>query len=157
MKVSNICGSSVKETTNKSYLVAALYQPSSNEKEKLIWIEKRETLLSIVNSTWNKTIKITGDTNIDYLKPSVAVKGYKEFMETYNLKQHITIPTCKGTKIIDHIITTNVFPCPPVSDHDAPYIITNTPGIKFQTRTKCIQNMKHFKINITWMILKHYS
>ena len=36
---------------NKSYLVAALYQPSSDEKEKLISIEKLDTLLSVVNST----------------------------------------------------------------------------------------------------------
>ena len=138
---------------NKSYLVAALYQPSSDEKEKLIWIEKIDMLLSVVNSTWNKTI--TGDRNIDYLKPSVALKRYKEVIETYKFKQHITIPTCKGTKIIDHIITnlqenklitTNVLPCPTVSDHDAPYIKTNIPGIKFQTRTKYIRNMKHFNI-----------
>ena len=140
---------------NKSYLVAAFYQPSSDEKEKLIWIEKLDTLLSIVNSTWNKTIIITGDTNIDYLKPSVALKRYKEVNETCNLKEHITIPTRKGTKIIDHIITnlqenklitTNVLPCPTISDHDAPYIITNIPGIKFQTRTKYVRNMKHFNI-----------
>ena len=140
---------------NKSYLVAALYQPSSSEKEKLIWIEKLDTLLSIVNSTWNKTITITGDTNIDYLKPSAALKRYEEVIETYNLKQHIDITTRKGAKIIDDIITnlkenklitTNVLPCPTVSDHDAPYIITNIPGIKFQTRTKYIRNMKHFNI-----------
>ena len=140
---------------NKSYLVAALYQPSSDEKQKFIWIEKLDMLLSIINSTWNKTIIMTGDTNIDYLKPSVALKRYKEVIETYNLKQHITIPTRKGTKIIDHIITnlqenklitTNVLPCPTVSDHDATYIKTNIPGIKFQTRTKYIRNMKHFNI-----------
>ena len=128
---------------NKSYLVAPLYQPSSDEKGKLTWIEKIGTLLSVVNSTWNKTIIITGDTNINYLKPSVALKRYKEAIKTYNLKQHITIPTRKETKIIDHIITnlqenklitTNVLPCPTVSDHDVPYIITNIPGIKFQTR-----------------------
>ena len=139
---------------NKSYLVAALYQPSSDEKEKLIWREKLDTLFSIVKS-WNKTIIITGHTNIDYLKPSVALKRYKEVIETYNLKQHITIPTRKGTKIIDHIITnlqenklitTNVLPCPTVSDHDATYIKTNIPGIKFQTRRKYIRNMKHFYI-----------
>ena len=140
---------------NKSYLVAALYQPSSDENGKLIWIEKLNTLLSIVNSTWNKTIIITGDTNIDYLKPSVALKRYKEIIEIHNLNQHITIPTRKGTKIIDHIITnlqenklitTNILPYPTVSDHDAPYIITNIPGIKFQTRTKYTRNMKHFNI-----------
>ena len=89
------------------------------------------------------------------MKPSVAIKRYKEVIETYNVKQHITITTRKGTKIIDHIITnlqknklitTNVLPCPSISDHDALYIITNIPGIKFQTRTKCIRNMKHFNI-----------
>ena len=93
--------------------------------------------------------------NIDYLKPSVALKRYNEVIETYNLKQQITIPTRKGTKIVDHIITnlqenklitTIVLPCPTVSEHDAPYIITNIPGIKFETRTKYIRNMKHFNI-----------
>ena len=89
------------------------------------------------------------------MKPSVALKRYKEAIETYNLNQHITIPTRKGTKIIDHIITnlqenklinTNVLPCPTVNDHDAPYIITNIPGIKFRTRVKYIGNMKHSNI-----------
>ena len=89
------------------------------------------------------------------MKPSVALKRYKEVIETYNLKQYITIPRHRVAKIIDHVITnlqenkfipTNVLPCPTVSDHDAPYIITNIPEIKFQTRTKYIQNMKDFSI-----------
>ena len=89
------------------------------------------------------------------MKPSVALKQYKEVIETYNLKQLITIPTRKGTEIIDHIITnlqenkfitTNVLPCPTASDHHAPYIITNVPGIKFQARTKFIRTMKQFNI-----------
>ena len=139
----------------KSYLVAASYQPSSGEKEKFVWIEKLDMLLSVVNSTWNKTIIITGDANIHYFKPSVAFKRYKEVIETYNLEQHITIPTRKGAKITNHIITNlqenkliiaNVLPFPIVSDHDALYIITTIPGIKFQTRTKYIRNMKHFNI-----------
>ena len=45
-----------------------------------------------VNSTWNKTIIITGDTNTYYLKRSVALTRYKEVIETCNLKLHITIP-----------------------------------------------------------------
>ena len=139
---------------NKSYLVEALCQLSSDEKEKFIWIKKLDAILSIVNRTWNKTIMITADTNIDYLKPLVALKRYKEVIKTYNLKQHITIALCKGTKIIDPIITnlqenklitTNVRPCPTASDSDASYIITNIPGIKFQTRIKYIRNIKHFK------------
>ena len=137
---------------NKSYLVAALYQPSSDEKEKLIWIEKLDTLLSIVNSTWNKTIIITGDTNIDCLKPLFALKQYKEVIETYNLKQHITIPTRKNNDHIitnllkNKLITTNVIQCPTVSVHDPQYILTNILGIKFQTRTKYKWNIKHFNI-----------
>ena len=111
-------------------------------------------LLPVVNSTLNKTIIITGDTNIDYFKPSVALKRYKDVIETYNLKQHISIPTRKGTKILDYItnlqenklIITNVLPCLTVSDHDASYVIPNITGIKFQTTTKYIRNMKHFNI-----------
>ena len=89
------------------------------------------------------------------MKPSVVLKRYKAVIETYNLKQHISIATRKGTKIIDHIITnlqenklitTNFLPCSTVSDHDALYIVTNITGIKFQTRTKYIRNMKHFNI-----------
>ena len=45
--------------------------------------------------TWDKAIIITGDTNIDYIKSSAA-------LETYNLKQHITISACENTKTIDH-------------------------------------------------------
>ena len=100
---------------------------------------------------------ITSDTNIDFLKSPVALKRYKEAIETYNHKYHITIPTRKGTKIFDHIITnlqenklitTNVLPCPTVSEHNAPLIITNIPGIKFPTRTKYIRHIIHFKINV---------
>ena len=98
-------------------------------------MEKLDTLLFILNSTWNKTIIITGDTNIDYLKPSVALKRYMEVIETYNLKQHITIPTRKGTKITDHIIISYL--------HENKLITRNVLLILFQTRTKYIRNMKH--------------
>ena len=70
-----------ENSCNKSYLVA-----SSDEKEKLKWRENIDTLLSIGNSTWNKTIITTEETNIDYLKPSVALKRYKEIIDTYDLK-----------------------------------------------------------------------
>ena len=44
------------------------------------------------------------------------------------------------------MITTSVLPCATVSDHGAFYILTNIRGIKFQTRTKYIRNMKHSNI-----------
>ena len=34
------------------------------------------------------------------IKPSVALKPYKEVIETYNLKQNIIIPTRKGTNTL---------------------------------------------------------
>ena len=95
----------------------------------------------------------------------------KEVIETYNLMQHIAMPTRRGTKIIDHIITnlqenklitTNVLPNPTVSDHDAPFIITNRPGIKIQTRTTYVRNIKHFHIKddavlVYSFVLAHHS
>ena len=62
---------------NKSYLVAALYQQSSDEKEKLIWIEKLD---------------------IDSLKSSVALKRYKEVIETYNLNSTLLYQHVKELK-----------------------------------------------------------
>ena len=78
-------------------------------------------------NAWDKTIEVTGDTNIDYIKRAVALTLFKEILETYNMKQNIIIPTCKSTKIFNHLIanlpenkniTSNVLPCPIVSDHD---------------------------------------
>ena len=37
---------------------------------------------------------------ISYLEPSVALKRYKEVIETYNLKQDIVISTRKGTNTL---------------------------------------------------------
>ena len=50
---------------NKNYLVNVFWQPSPEDKEKLRWIQKLDTILSTVTMTWNKTIIISGDTNIE--------------------------------------------------------------------------------------------
>ena len=110
---------------------------SPEKREKLIWVEKLDTILSAITSAWDKTIVITGDTNIDYIKPSVAFTQYKVILQTYNLKQHITIPARKNTYTIyylivnlpeNEVITSNVLPYAIVSDHDAPHIIAKIPG-----------------------------
>ena len=138
---------------NKNYLVGVFYQPRPEDKEKLIWIQKLDTILSAITTTWNKTIVIAGDTNIDYNKPSTVLETYKEVLDTYNLKQHVKKPTRQGVKTIDHIVSnletekvliTDVLPCPTVSDHDAPYAIIKIPTASFQTRYKYIRNMKNF-------------
>ena len=83
---------------NKNYLVGVFYQPRPEDKEKLIWIQKLDTILSAITTTWNKTIVIAGDTNIDYNKPSTVLETYKEVLDTYNLKQHVKKPTRQGIK-----------------------------------------------------------
>ena len=130
---------------NKNYLVGVFYQPRPDYKEKLIWIQKLNTILSAIITTWNKTIVIAGDTNIDYNKPSTVLETYKEVLDTYNLKQHVKKPTRQGVKTIDHIVSnlktekvliTDVLTCPTVSYHEAPNVTIKIPTAYFQTRYK---------------------
>ena len=67
--------------------------------------DKIETTLSIIASTFTATIILAGDTNINVNEPSQPQKRYQEILENFNLVQHINLPTRKGSKIIDHIIT----------------------------------------------------
>ena len=72
---------------------------------RLIWIEKLDTIPSAITTTWNKTIVIAGDTNIDYNKPSAVLELlYKEVLDTYK-KQHVKKPTRQGVKTIDYIVS----------------------------------------------------
>ena len=43
------------------YLIGVFYQPSSRNAKKIDWIEKVDTVLSSIKSTWNSTIIPTGD------------------------------------------------------------------------------------------------
>ena len=143
----------VSREEQKQKLVGVFYQPRPEDKEKQIWIQKLDSILSAIATTWNKSIISTWDTNIDYNKPSTALETYKEVLDTYNLKQHVKKPTRQGVKTIYHIVSnletekvlwTDVFPCPTVSDHDAPYAIIKIPTASFQTRYKYIRNTKNF-------------
>ena len=89
----------VSREEQKQKLPCRCFLPTSPEdKEKLIWIQKLDTILSAITTTWNKTIVIAGDTNIDYNKPSTVLETYKEVLDTYNLKQHVKKPTRQGVK-----------------------------------------------------------
>ena len=115
------------------------------------WLDKIETMLSIIASTFTGTIILAGDTSINVNEPSRSQKWYQEILENFNLAQHINLPTRKGSKIIDHIITnipskilySNVLPCPSISDHDALYIIAKIPTNKYQPRFKFMRHMKN--------------
>ena len=65
-----------------------LYQPSSENNKKLECIEKLDSVLSIVKSTWNENM-ITGDSNIGLLASTEIQKRYIEVLETYDLNNNI--------------------------------------------------------------------
>ena len=141
----------VKNARNVSFLVGVFYQPSSVNADKEVWVDKIDTLLSHVTTSWNETIVIAGDTNIDISKETVVSKKYLQILEHHGMKQHIEKPTRKGSKLIDHIssnldkiIDNNVLPCDEISDHDAPYVILNIRKQRFEPRFKMIRNEKNF-------------
>ena len=114
------------------------YQPSSENNMKLEWIEKLDSTLSIVKSTWNGNI-ITGDCNIDLFASTKIQKKYIEVLENYDLNNHISKATQIGKTLIDHIVSnipinkilhSDVLPCPTISNvlwltrHDVVVITT---------------------------------
>lgn len=145
----------VKGKTNP-FLVAAFYQPSSKPNDKLTWIQKCDAILSHVLTIWNGPILVTGDTNINLLDhESNETKLYLDTIEHLGLQQHITNPTRKGRKLIDHIISNvqhihhqDVLPCDEISDHDAVYVICNIRTPRFQPRYKYIRIEKDFNTEL---------
>ena len=57
-----------------SYMVDAFYQTRPEDKEKLKWIHKLDTILSIVTTAWNKIIIIAEDT-------ISAIKNYQMYLK----------------------------------------------------------------------------
>ena len=142
-----ICG----KNKNSSYLIGAVYQPSSDDRDKQVWIEKFDNLISKIITKWDGIIFITGDTNINLLEPTdPTVKKYTEVLQSFDLTQLVDKPTRLGKKLIDHIITnipnklisTDVLPTDEISDHDLPYAIMNIRKVKFEPRYKYLRNEK---------------
>ena len=138
-----------------SYLIGVVYQPSSENAKKVEWIEKIDAVLSSIKSTCDGTIILADDTNIDLLSSSTTSNTYEQMLHTYQLSCHISKPTRKGKKLIDHIssnisknkiLHSDVLPCATISDHDAPYIIVNIPTNNYEIRYKFIRNLKHFNL-----------
>ena len=57
----------MEETKNTPSLIYVAYHPSSNETEKLEWLENFENLLADVYLTWKGVFIVTVDFNIDLL------------------------------------------------------------------------------------------
>ena len=134
-------------------MIGIVYQLSSENVKKIEWIEKIDAVLSLIQSTWDSTVILTGDTNIDLLSSSMTRDMYEPMLHTYQQSCRISKPTHKGKKLIDHIssnickskfLHSDVLPCPTISDHGVPYIIINIPTNKI--RYKYIRNLKNFDL-----------
>ena len=79
----------VKGKNKKSpYLIGIVYQQSSENAKKIEWIEKIDAVLSSIQSIWDSTIILTGDTNIDLLSNSTTRDMYEQMLRTYQLLSH---------------------------------------------------------------------
>jgi exonuclease III len=140
---------------HSNLLLGVMYR-SNRIQDFQTWMGKAENLFSQLSINWDGLLMITGDFNIDLLKSEQSqVKQYTDMLESFNLHQHVQLPTrvTRTSKtLIDHIITnipscvtyTNVLPCPTVSDHDAPYACVNIRVTRFQPRYKNIRDERHF-------------
>ena len=122
---------------NTPSLICVAYQPSSNEIEKLEWLENFENLLADVYLKWKGVFIVTGNFNIDLLgEPKKSTRRYKNLLNTFSLHQHITKATRKSKTLIDHIssnmdnklLHTDVLMTDEISDHDTPYGILHQKG-----------------------------
>ena len=122
---------------NTPSLICVAYQPSSNEIEKLEWLENFENLLADVYLKWKGVFIVTGNFNIDLLgEPKKSTRRYKNLLNTFSLHQHITKATRKSKTLIDHIssnmdnklLHTDVLMTDEISDRDTPYGILHQKG-----------------------------
>lgn len=126
------------------------YQPSSNEKERLEWLEKFENLRAEVYTKWQSVLILTGDFTFDLLVESrESTKRYRDILQTFSLHQHLSIPTRKQKSLIDHIssntnkiIHRDVINTDEISDHDTPFVILNIKKERFEKRDKYTYDVK---------------
>ena len=67
-----------------------------------------ESMLADLSTSWDGLLLVTGDLNIDVLKPNAPLtKQYTDLLNTFNLTQHVQKPTRvtpHSENLIDHII-----------------------------------------------------
>ena len=69
------------------FLTGVVYQPSSNETEKLVWLEKFEHFLSEILAKWNGVIILSEDLNIDLLNWSKeSQRRYQDILQLFPLR-----------------------------------------------------------------------
>ena len=125
------------------------------------WLDRTENLFSQLTVLWDGLLVVTGDMNIDMLKPeNPETRKYNDMLESMNLYQRVTRPTrttLRSRTLIDHIVSNipnqvtycNVLPCSTISNHDyyyhdGPYACINIRVNRFQHWFKWLRNEKQF-------------
>ena len=143
---------------NSKVLLGVLYRSESILPNR-DWLELFECLVTDLVSSWDGMLALTGDLNVDLLRPNApdAVR-FLELLDAVNLKQIVTKATHitrRSETLLDHIITnlprqvihTNVIRGLMISDHDAPYACLNVRVNRFVPRYKYIRHEKNFDQN----------
>ena len=117
---------------NSKVLLGVLYRSESILPYR-DWLELFECLVTDLVSSWDGMLALTGDLNMDLLRPNApdAVR-FLELLDAVNLKQIVTKATRitrRSETLLDHIITnlprqvthTDVIRGLMIRDHDAPY------------------------------------
>jgi len=124
------------------------------------WLDAFESLLAHLTISWDGLLFLTGDTNIDMLKPSDKLtKQYRSILEAFGCYQHVTKPTriTRTSKtLIDHIVTNNrscitatdVIPGWLISDHEGIFACVNVRVPRYQPQYKWIRLEKNLNANI---------
>ena len=124
------------------------------------WLNSLENLLGYLTVCWDGMLMLTGDINIDVLRPSDHLaQRYQGILDMFELTQIVKRPTrtTKTSKtLIDHFITnhqqkvtnTGIIPCSIVSDHGAIYACVNVRLPRFQPCYKFIRDIRNFNKDV---------
>ena len=124
------------------------------------WLNSLENLLGYLTVCWDGMLMLTGDIDIDVLRPSDHLaQRYQGILDMFELTQIVKRPTrtTRTSKtLIDHFITnhqqkvtnTGIIPCSIVSDHNAIYACVNVRLPRFQPRYKFIRDIRNFNKDV---------
>ena len=130
-------------------LIGVVYQ-SMHILSNSDWFGRFEALLGHLMVDWDGLLVLTGDVNIDMLRPlNSLTKQYQTVLDVFGIQQMVKQPTpvtLSSRTLIDNIVTnylqnithTGIIPSSVVSDHNAVFACINLRVPRFQPRYKFI-------------------
>ena len=98
------------------------------------WVDKIETMLSMIALTFTGTITLTGETS--HQDPENGTKEFLKASAFFNTSIYQQEKEVRSLNISNKILHSHILPCSSISDHDVPYIIAKIPTNKYQTCQK---------------------